>query len=309
MDKPKIIIICGATGLGKTAVAVELSQIFHAEIVGADSMQIYRHMDIGTAKPTAEEQARVRHHMIDIVDPDEPFDAARYAKMARSTIAQMQEKGIIPFVVGGTGFYIRALAHGLFESPPADPHIRKRLQEEADAVGVSILHDRLKTLDPDASVRIHPNDTYRILRALEVREATGKTISTFHQSHEFSDQPFDVLMIGLHMERGALYSRIDRRVDLMIDDGLPAEVEALLEKGYSADLKSMQSIGYRHMVDFTRGHLNWDEAVRTLKRDTRRYAKRQLTWFSRDPAIRWTDPENTAEMGRQIEAFLQDTSI
>ena len=305
MSKLKIIIICGATGMGKTAVAVELSRIFHGEIVGADSMQIYRHMDIGSAKPTTEEQAMVHHHMIDIIDPDEAFDAARYVKMARAIIAQLQEKGTIPFVVGGTGFYIKSLVHGLFQSLPSDPQIRKRLQEEADSVGGSILYDRLKRVDPVASARIHPNDTYRIVRALEVREATGERISSFHQSHEFSDQPFDVLKIGLQMDRQRLYSRIDRRADLMINKGLLAEVEALLSKGYSSDLKPMQSIGYRHMGDFIQGRLDWDEAVRTLKRDTRRYAKRQLTWFTKDASVSWEDPGNIAAMGERIEAFLK----
>lgn len=309
MSRPKVIIICGATGVGKTAAAIELAQIFHAEIIGADSMQIYRHMDIGTAKPTTEEQAIVRHHMIDIIDPDEAFDAARYAKMARTTIGQLQEKGAIPFVVGGTGFYIKSLAQGLFQSSPSDPLIRKRLQEEADTVGGSILYRRLKRVDPEASARIHPNDTYRIVRALEVREATGEMISTFHQSHEFSDQPFDVLKIGLQMDRQRLYSRIDRRVDLMIDEGLLAEVEALLGKGYSSDLRSMQSIGYRHIGDFIQGSLDWEEALRTLKRDTRRYAKRQLTWFTKDASVSWEDPENTAVMARRIDGFLHGRSV
>lgn len=306
IDKPRIIVICGPTGLGKTAVAVELARTFHGEIISADSMQIYRYMTIGTAKPTPREQAGAPHHMIDIVDPDQPFDAAQYAGMARRIVADLHGKGLSPFVVGGTGLYIKALVHGLSPSTPPDLHIRQRLRQEAETVGMDVLYQRLATHDPTAAGKIHPNDHFRIIRALEVGEATGKPISDLHQAHRFVDESFTVLKIGLHMERDVLYDRIDQRVDGMLDGGLLAEVQDLLSMGYSANLKSMQSIGYRHMVAFIQGDLSWDEAVRTLKRDTRRYAKRQLTWFNKDPGLLWMNPENLENIRLQIKRFLQD---
>lgn len=304
-SKPSIIVICGPTGIGKTTLAIEFAMKFQGDIISADSMQVYRHMTIGTAKPTSEGQVRVPHHLIDIINPDEPFDAARYSIMTRKIIMDLHKKGVVPFVVGGTGLYIKTLVHGLFEPKSTDPNVRKRLREEADAFGSVFLHDRLKKADPHTAGKIHPNDTYRIIRSLEVNEVTGKTISTHHREHLFRDNPFRVLKIGLQMEREMLYDRINRRVDAMIADGLVDEVNSLLEKGYSPDLKSMQSIGYRHMAGFIKGDLSWDEALRTLKRDTRRYAKRQLTWFKTDLDITWVNPEKKNEIDRLIEDFLR----
>jgi tRNA dimethylallyltransferase len=244
-------------------------------------------MDIGTAKPTADEQNRVPHHMIDIVDPDEDFDAVRFAKMARERVMQLHQKGILPVVVGGTGLYIKALLQGLFQSHPVDPQIRDRLTQEAAEHGSGYLHERLKQVDPETAERLHPNDTYRVLRALETIESTGRSISEHHQDHDFADEPFDALKIGLQMDRQRLYNRIDRRVDLMIAAGLLDEVKMLLGKGYTSDLKAMQSIGYRHMAAYIQGSLPWDECIRTFKRDTRRFAKRQFTWFGADDKIQW----------------------
>lgn len=299
--KPKIIVICGPTGVGKTAVAIEIAKAFNGEIVSADSMQIYRYMDIGTAKPTPYEQASIPHHMIDIVDPDEPFDAAQFEKIAHEVISKLHERGITPFVVGGTGLYIKALIHGLFQARPADSKVRIRLKEEAIVHGTRFLHKRLSKCDPDAAEKIHPNDTYRIIRALEIYEVTGKTISKFHHDHKFKDTFFKVLKIGLHSDRKILYDRINRRVDTMIDEGLLDEVKGLLGMGYSAELKSMQSIGYRHMVDFIQRRISWEEALRTLKRDTRRYAKRQLTWFKADSEIVWSEPDRLKDIHRIIK--------
>lgn len=302
--KPKIVVICGATGLGKTASSIQAAQALGAEIIGADSMQVYRHMDIGTAKPTPSERAKVPHHMIDVVDPDEPFDAARYCQEARTIAQRLHTAGILPLVVGGTGLYIKALLYGLFEEGPSDLAVRSRLKSELELTGSGLLHDRLARLDPEAAARIHPNDSYRILRALEVREATGKSISAYHGSHRFGDEPFQVLKIGLSTDRQVLYDRIDRRVDAMIEAGLLDEVRGLLERGYGAHLKPMQSIGYRHMADFLEGRRSWEESVRTMKRDTRRYAKRQMTWFRADPGIAWMEPERTDEIASAIRDFL-----
>ncbi len=306
-EKPKIVIICGPTGIGKTAVAVDLAQHFSGQIIGADSMQVYKYMDIGTAKPTAEEQKRVDHHMIDIVEPDETFDAARYAGLARAKIFALNRQNITPFVVGGTGLYIKALLYGLFNAAVSDPDVRRRLKEEAAVHGSEYLHARLGRLDPESARRLHTHDTYRILRALEVVETTGKPISRHHQEHGFLEQPFRSLKIGLNMDRAILYEGIDARVDAMISAGFVEEVRNLLARGYAGDLKSMQSIGYRHMIDYIEGRLSWEECMRTLKRDHRRYAKRQLTWFGADPEIIWKEPRQVSQIKDSINNFLGPT--
>ncbi len=302
--KPKIIVICGPTGIGKTSVAIELARHFKGQIIGADSMQIYKFMDIGTAKPTAEEQARVVHHMVDIVAPDESFDAAQYAETAREIIAELCEHRILPFVVGGTGLYIKALLYGLFDEDISNPQIREKLKTEAQTLGIDTLHQRLCRLDPETARRLHPHDTYRILRALEVVEASGKPISRHHREHGFAVQPFDALQIGLQMERELLYERINQRVDAMFAAGFLDEVKNILARGYAADLKAMQSIGYRHLVDTIQGRISLAECLRTLKRDHRRYAKRQLTWFNANPEIVWKNPEQIEEMIRSVDRFI-----
>lgn len=301
---PKIIVICGPTGIGKTSTAIQLSQEFSGEIVSADSMQIYREMDIGTAKPTKTELERVPHHMINIVHPDEPFDAAAFTKMADSVILSLIQKSRLPFITGGTGLYIKALIHGLFRTRPADTGVISRFRKESDQFGSAALHKQLAECDPQAAARIHPNDAFRIIRALEIFEATGKPISVYHDLHRFSEKKYHALKIGLSCERETLYDRINQRVDRMLDQGLLGEVEQLLKKGYSTDLKSMQSLGYRHMAEYLTGKITWDEAVNTMKRDTRRYAKRQLTWFKADPEIRWYTKDRVEEIRKEIRSFL-----
>jgi len=303
--KPKIIVICGPTALGKTSIAIDLAGTFSSEIINADSMQIYRYMDIGTAKPTPDEQSCAAHHMIDLVDPDEHFDARQFAEMAREKIMKLYARGVTPLVVGGTGLYIKALVHGLFKAGQPDTHMRNRLKEQARIYGSDFLHKRLSRHDPDTAERIHPNDTYRIIRALEVHELTGKTIAAFQREHGFKDNRFRVLKIGLHINREVLYDRINHRADAMIDSGFLDEVQGLLDMGYQDDLKSMQSIGYRHLIDFIKGRCSWNETMRTLKRDTRRYAKRQLTWFKADPEIVWREPGQLREILQLIRKFLQ----
>jgi tRNA dimethylallyltransferase len=305
VEKPKIIVISGPTGIGKTHVAIHLAIEFHGEIISADSMQIYRYMDIGTAKPTAEERKQVPHHMIDIVDPDEPFDAIRFSEQARQKVVELHSRGRVPFVVGGTGLYIKALVHGIFHSRPVHPSLRQRLRREADAQGTGFLHRRLKEYDAVTAARLHPNDTYRIIRALETWEATGKSISEHHRGHRFSENPFNVLKIGLTTDRQTLYDRIDLRVDAMINAGFEDEVSALLGRGYHPDLKSMQSIGYRHLVAYLQGRLSWNECLRTLKRDTRRYAKRQLTWFGADSEIIWKAPDQISAIVTPVRDFIR----
>ena len=304
MDKPKIIILCGPTAAGKTSAAICLARIFNIHIVNADSMQVYRYMDIGTAKPTPEEQRQVPHHLIDIVNPDEPFDAAQYAKQARRIIENLDKNHITSLVVGGTGLYIKALVYGLFEAAPSDAHIRRRLKQELDRFGADAMYARLQVIDPQTASRLHPNDTHRILRAVEVYETSGKSISAYHEEHRFSDHPYRVLNIGLQMDRKRLYQRIDARVEEMIKGGLLDEVQKLLALGYDRDLKPLQSIGYRQVIDFLQGRMSWAEAVRTLKQDTRRYAKRQMTWFKKDPEILWKDPADIEDMITAVRLFL-----
>ena len=291
--------------MGKTSMAINVAGTFNGEIIGADSMQIYRYMDIGTAKPTTEERSRVAHHMIDLIDPDEHFDARQFAETAYEKIIKLYASGITSFVVGGTGLYIKALVHGLFKAGQSDTHVRKRLQEQARIYGADFLHQRLRLHDPDTAERIHSNDSNRIIRALEVHELTGKTMTAFQREHGFKDHRFRVLKIGLHIDREVLYDRINHRVDAMMDSGFLSEVKGLLEMGYSDDLKSMQSIGYRHLIDFIKGRCSWDETIRTLKRDTRRYAKRQLTWFKADQDIVWREPGQLREIRQLIKKFLQ----
>jgi len=308
-SKPKAIIICGPTGIGKTSFAVELAKSFQGEIIGADSMQIYRHMDIGTAKPTPAERSMVRHHMVDIVDPDEPFDAETYATRSLSTVMTLQARQVLPFVVGGTGLYIKSLVHGLFDVKPVDKDVRNRLRQVAEKEGVTALFERLKRVDAVTARKVHVNDTYRIIRALEVYETSGVPISDHQQGHRFQESRLASLKFGLHMERDQLYDRIDGRVEAMIDAGLLDEVRRLRESGYSGELKSMQSIGYRHMLDFLDGHLDWPETIRTLKRDTRRYAKRQMTWFKADREVVWVDPVVSSKVKNRIRDFLSDQSL
>ena len=302
--KTKLIVVCGPTGSGKTGFAIKLARQFNAEIIGADAMQIYRHMDIGTAKPTPAEQAAAPHHMIDVVDPDEDFDAAAYANMATETIRRIIARGRTVFVVGGTGFYIKALIHGLFEQGPSDPAVRRRLKQQADSGGIGDLYRRLQEIDSVAAVRIHPNDTYRIIRALEVFEVAGEPLTVFHRRHGFREQRFTTLEFGLSWPRPALYERINRRVDAMMAQGFLDEVRQLMASGYGSDLKSMQSLGYRHLAAVVGGDTRLAEAVAMLKRDHRRYAKRQLTWFRARKSVHWLTPDQTETAAERIRAFL-----
>ena len=303
--KMKIVVICGPTGIGKTSVAIALSRTFNGEIVNADSMQIYKYMDIGSAKPTAEEQRLAPHHLIDIVAPDEPFDAGAFAQKAMDTIRQLHEGHLFPFVVGGTGLYIKALIHGLFRDRPCNPDTLARLNQEAETTGPQALHERLAVCDPVAAEKIHPNDTFRIIRALEVFFETGIPISSCHEQHGFPEPRLNALKIGLNMDRQVLYDRINKRVDQMLEEGIVKEVETLMTKGYSPNLKPMRSIGYRHVALYLNHEMGWEEMVDLFKRDTRRYAKRQLTWFRNDPGILWFHPSEIHRIENVVDQFIK----
>jgi tRNA dimethylallyltransferase len=302
---PSLIIIAGPTGIGKTETVLKLAEPLGAEVISADSMQVYKRMDIGTAKPTPEEQARVRHHMIDVVEPDEPFNAAQFREMAEPIIHGLHSSGKPVFVAGGTGLYIKVLTQGILLCPEGNEEIRQRLTDQADTLGSEVLFERLRAVDPAGAESIHPNDTYRIIRALEVFELTGRPFSEHHDIHRFKEIPYRTLKIALTMDRAILYERIERRVDRMLKQGLLDEVQGLLDDGFSPGLKSMQSIGYSHAVKFLRGKFSFDEMVHTLKRDTRRYAKRQFTWFKADPEMTWLEPGEIDGMRKMVNVFLQ----
>jgi len=293
--KPKLVVILGPTGVGKSDVAVDVALRIDGEVVNADSQLVYRHLDIGTAKPTVAIRSTIPHHLIDVVDPDGEFHAARYRDLALQAIEEISLRGKRAIVCGGTGLYLRALVQGLFAGPGKNADIRKRLEEEAEKKGSNILYERLREVDPEATRWIHPNDLYRIVRALEVFELTGKGISFWQKAHGFAESAFDVLKIGLNRERQELYDLINRRCDDMIARGFVEEVKRLEERGYSLDLPALQSVGYRQIGMYLRGQLSLDEGVTFIKRDTRHLARRQLTWFRAGKEIKWFHPERERE--------------
>ncbi|MEN3002136.1 MAG: tRNA (adenosine(37)-N6)-dimethylallyltransferase MiaA [Armatimonadota bacterium] len=293
-----LYVILGPTAVGKTEVGLQVAECIDAEIISADSAAVYRGMDIGTAKPTPAERARVRFHLIDVADPDEPFTAAKFRELALEAIRDIQARGKRVLIVGGTGLYLRVLLHGFsLAPPPRDPELRRQLQQQAQQQGLHTLYERLQKVDPQAAARIHPNDAVRIIRALEVYEMTGQPISAW-QARAESELP--ALKFGLTMPRPLLYRRIDARVDQMMAQGFLHEVQNLLSKGYNKDLPALKGLGYRHLIAHLMGEMGLDEAVRQWKRDTRRFAKRQMTWFRREPGVHWLDAsvgvEATAQM-------------
>jgi len=305
-DLPRLVILLGPTGVGKSELGIQLAEQFGGEILNADSMQVYRYMDIGTAKPSKEQRGRVRHHLIDLVNPDQSFNANLYRLCGRKIIDQLYQERKPMWVVGGTGLYIKALTQGLFPSPQIDPAIRERLRKEAEEKGKDFLYQRLKEVDPKTASTLHPNDQFRIIRALEVFDSTGVPISFFREQHRFGERPYRTLKIGLEMGREYLYERINQRVDRMVEQGFVEEVKGLLEMGYGPELKSMQSLGYKQMVQFLLKKMGWDETLRQIKRDTRHYAKRQWTWFKADPEVRWFDlTTNREKILVEVSSFLR----
>lgn len=303
---PPLVIIVGPTAAGKTAVVSALAEKVPGRIISADSMQVYRHMDIGTAKPTKEEREKFSYHLIDVVNPDQAFNGARFLELSRDVIKQQAPEGAPVYVVGGTGLYVRILLGGLISGPGPDETLRKGYKDLAAAFGKLHLYDLLKVRDPQAAERIKPNDTVRVIRALEVLDLTGESITTKQVAHAFQENPdYRYIKIGIRREKENLQQRIEKRVDQMMDLGLVREVENLLEMNYSEDLKSMQSLGYRHMVRYIYGEWSREEAVAAMKRETWQYAKRQMTWFKKDDEILWFDPEDLAEIHSRVAAFLR----
>lgn len=293
--------LVGPTASGKSAVALELGRIHDLEIVSVDSMQVYRGMDIGTAKPTDEERAAAPHHMIDVLDPDESCNVARFCRMAMDCIRDIWVRGRRPLLVGGSAMYLKGLLWGLMEAPPRDPDLRRRLREEYDKRGADAIHARLARLDPEAAEKIHPNDVQRLVRALEVCRLTGEPFS--EGQDQFEGEPrLDHSMVGLRRPRAELYERINRRVDRMMEEGLLEEVRRLRPR---LGPQARQAVGYKELMDFMDGAFDRDEAVRRIKRNTRRYAKHQMTWFRHFPRLRWLDV-GASETAAQVGARCAD---
>ena len=299
-----LVVITGPTATGKTALAVELAARYNAEIVSADSRQVYRLLDIGTAKPTRQEQTAAVHHLLDVVDLDEPFDAARFRSLALAAIQDIRRRGKNVFVVGGTGLYVQALLRGLFPSPPADPALRARLQQQQQTNGAGFLHAWLERVDPDAAKRIHPNDSVRLIRALEVLLVSGTPISQWQRAHGFRERLFDTVWIGLAVDRETLRQRIAQRCHDMVREGLIDELRQIWALGYRPDLPVLQTIGYAQMRQFLEGTLSLAQAIEEMAKQTRRLAKRQLTWFRAEPELSWFAPSQRAEIGTAIERFF-----
>lgn len=299
-DKQKIIILAGPTGVGKTELSLGIAEKFKAEIISMDSMQIYKYMDIGTAKPTLAERSRVCHHLVDYVEPNESYHVSRFVDDARTAIANIISRGHTPMLVGGTGLYMRGLLEGVFEMPAIPAAIRTAVHDDMAKMGNAKMYQELSDLDPETATRIHQNDSQRLARGLEIFRATGIPWSEHLASQQKESSEFNALKIGLRRERDELYDRINSRVTIMVEQGLLAEVEHLLEMDFGPELGPMQSIGYRHMVQYIQKKWSWQESLTLLARDTRHYAKRQFTWFGRDQDMHWFHPD----AGNNIEELL-----
>lgn len=293
----RVVVIGGVTASGKTAAAIELAKERGGELVGADSVQVYRGFDIGSAKPTPAELGGVRHHLIDVLEGDEDIDAARYATLASEAIEDIARRGKLPIVVGGTGLWIRALLRGLVELPPPDPAVRAGLEEEADAVGVAALHARLRAVDPAAAARIHPNDRRRVVRALEVLAQTGRPLGELWAEHARGAPRYDARCFALDRPREALYAAIRARTRAMLEAGWIEETRALLER-FGPDVRPMQSVGYRQIALHLTAGASLEETERRIYKATRIYTRRQRTWFRSEPGFTWT---TAAALPRELE--------
>lgn len=307
-SKRPLVIITGPTASGKTALSIELAKQIGGEIISADSMQVYRHMDIGSAKVTKEEMEGVPHHLIDVLDPSEEFNVVRFQEMARKAMEGIYERGKIPIIAGGTGFYIQALLYDIdFTETDENNSIREELEQKARTEGASVLHAMLKEIDPESAEAIHENNVKRVIRAIEFYRQTGKKISDHNRQEREKSSPYQFLYYVIDLPRELLYSRIEQRVDQMIEQGLVEEVKALQAMGCTRDMVSMQGLGYKEILDYLNGQLTLDEAVYVLKRDTRHFAKRQLTWFRRERDVRWLELGTFAgSRAKMLGAVLKD---
>ncbi|MBY0099294.1 tRNA (adenosine(37)-N6)-dimethylallyltransferase MiaA [Mesobacillus maritimus] len=311
-QKEKLFVLIGPTAVGKTKLSIELARRFNGEIISGDSMQIYKGMDIGTAKITEEEMEGIPHHLIDIKDPDEPFSVAEFQELVRGKITEISSRKKLPMIVGGTGLYIQSVLYDYqFTEAASDHEFRMKLEQLAEEKGNLELHQRLKKVDPESAERIHPNNLRRVIRALEVYHCTGKTMTAYQQEQQ-PELLYDTCLVGLTMEREVLYNRINKRVDLMMEQGLVEEVKDLYDRGIR-DCQSIQAIGYKELYEYFDGRVTLQEAVENLKQNSRRYSKRQLTWFRNKMDVEWfeilsmanANEKKFAEISNYIEGKLQ----
>lgn len=304
MKKKPLIILTGPTAVGKTKASIGLAKAVDGEIISADSMQVYRHMDIGSAKIKPEEMEGIPHHLIDVLEPDDEFHVVKFQQLAKKAMREIWERGHIPIVTGGTGFYIQALLYDIdFDENEKEDAYRKELEAYAREHGAESLHEKLALVDPASAEMIHPNNVKRVIRALEFYEQTGKRISEHNETQRQRESPYAFAYFVLTDDRAHLYERIDRRVDQMIEEGLVKEVQALKDKGYTKQLVSMQGLGYKEILDYLDGNCTLEEAIYTIKRDTRHFAKRQLTWFKRERDVIWI---NKQSFGYEAEQILDE---
>lgn len=290
MDKPKVIVICGPTASGKTALSIELAKKINGEIISSDSMQIYKYMDIGTAKTTQEEMQGIKHYLLDFVEPSQRYSVAEFKKDAEKAIEEILQKGKTPIIVGGTGLYVDSLIYGIeYQTIEFDEQYRKQLEERVEKEGLETLYNEAKKIDPQAIEKISANDKKRILRILEIYKATGKNKTEQELESRKNGVKYDYKVFAINMDREKLYERINKRVDIMIENGLIEEVEKLLEK-YKEFPTAMQGLGYKEVVEYLQGKVSKEEMIENIKRETRRYAKRQLTWFRKNKQTIWIEP-------------------
>lgn len=287
--KPKLLVLVVLTAVGKTKLSIEMARQFDAEIISGDSMQVYRHMDVGTAKISEQEMEGIKHHLIDIHEPEYPYSVAQFQEDCRRLIPDIQSRGKLPFIVGGTGLYVESVCYEYqFSEVGADEAFRQEQLDYAEQFGADALHARLQAVDPESALRLHPNDRRRVVRALEIYHVSGTTLSSQLASQK-KESPYQLCIVGLTMDRQMLYKRIEDRIDGMLDQGLVAEVTSLMERGVRSDAISMQGLGYKEISSYLRGEVSLEEAVTWLKRDTRHFAKRQLSWFRHMKDIQWVD--------------------
>lgn len=303
-----LIILTGPTAVGKTALSIRLAKAIGGEIISADSMQVYRGMDIGSAKITKEEMMGVPHHLIDVLEPSEEFNVTVFQTMAKAAVEEIYSRGHIPIVAGGTGFYIQALLNDIdFTETGEDPSIRRELERIAKEKGAEYLHGLLLTVDPESAKQIHANNVKRVIRAIEFYRQTGERISEHNKREREKKSPYDFLYFVVNTDRDLLYRRIDKRVDDMVEQGLVDEVKKLKDSGCTKDMVSMQGLGYKEILDYLQGEYSLEEALYLLKRDTRHFAKRQITWFKREKDVRWLNlPDYGYDLDKVLEKMIED---
>lgn len=303
-----LIILTGPTAVGKTALSIRLAKAIGGEIISADSMQVYRGMDIGSAKITKEEMMGVPHHLIDVLEPSEEFNVTVFQTMAKAAVEEIYSRGHIPIVAGGTGFYIQALLNDIdFTETGEDPSIRRELERIAKEKGAEYLHGLLLTVDPESAKQIHANNVKRVIRAIEFYRQTGERISEHNKREREKKSPYDFLYFVVNTDRDLLYQRIDKRVDDMVEQGLVDEVKKLKDSGCTKDMVSMQGLGYKEILDYLQGEYSLEEALYLLKRDTRHFAKRQITWFKREKDVRWLNlPDYGYDLDKVLKKMIED---